>query len=667
MKASRLRLALLLITALALVAPILSSCDALSQDGEGDCIHVWEKQEVLKAATCGTDEIGTVRHTCSLCGATRETEVRASKAHDLRVITLRSAACGVEGLMREECRTCDYSREYTTSALVHSYGLRAIPDGGGCAVMCPKCLDIERYVSVIRYEDYGAAGDGRTDDSSAIRAAHEDANRFGLPVEGKEGAVYYIGSLYRTINIKTDTDWNGAELVFDDSVIKWNDKSLREVNVFTVVSDLSAVRSLTVPEGLAISRGQTNIGMSFDEPCMIKIESSYEKIYMRYGVNSNSGENKSEVILVDRDGNVDPSTPIQYDYGTVTSVTVFSIDDKPIRIGNGTITTVVPDPKADTPDYENNYCYYSRGISVKRSNSTLYNIKHDIVGEDMTVEIDRDGDGIIEKWGDDKSYGVPYRGFFSFNSCYGSTMEGCTVKGHQAYSFYQGSSRNEMGSYDITASFCIDLKFHKVVQYENEATGETITNRFMYHGVMGSNFCRNVVMDECYLDRFDAHQGLHNARITRSTLGFGILVTGGGKLYIEDVYRISEGAFIHLRSDYNSVFDGDVVIKSCRMGSGIRAIIDGTWRSFYNGLPNYMIRNLTVDGLTVEGSALDVYIFDISGADSSKNPPDDKTNKLYLPESVTVSNIKNLNGERVSAIATARVANAFSAVVITEK
>jgi Ca2+/Na+ antiporter len=106
-------------------------------------------------------------------------------------------------------------------------------------------------------------------------------------------------------------------------------------------------------------------------------------------------------------------------------------------------------------------------------------------------------------------------------------------------------------------------------------------------------------MDNCYLDRFDAHQGLHNAKITNSTLGFGILVIGGGELYIENVYRVSEGAFVLLRTDYNSVFDGDLIIKNCRMGAGITSLISGTWRSFYNGLPNYMFRSVSVDGLTV--------------------------------------------------------------------
>ena len=679
----KLKLSFLLIIVSIFAIFVFSSCEIISSKTPGgtdvtddvgdtadDCSHIWINPQVIKRATCGTNERGTIRYTCKNCKTTRDIDSYPSNEHNLKTVTLKRAECGVEGVNKEECQLCDYSREYTVQPLFHFFKLMTVPGGDGeCAVMCPNCFEIEKYVNVVRYEDYGAVGDGKTDDSAAIAAAHEDANDCGLPVEGKAGATYYIGRLQRTIHIKTDTDWNGAHFIFDDNTIKWNESGLRGVNVFTVSpnSTISSVKSLNVPKGLTLSKGQTNIGMTFDEPCMLKIENSNKKIYLRYGTNANSGVATNEVILVDRYGNVDPSTPIQYDYDVVTAITSYSIDDKPIFVGNGTITTVAPNPKSYDPDYENNYCYYARGILVKRSNTTLYNIEHNIVGEDMTVQIDRDGDGVIEKWGDDKSYGVPYSGFFNFNSCYGAVMKNCTVQGHQAYSFYQGSSRNEMGSYDISATACINLKFHKVIQFENEATGEVITNRFMYHGVMGSNFCRNVVMDECYLDRFDAHQGLHNAKITRSTLGFGILVTGGGELYIEDVYRISEGAFIHLRSDYNSVFDGDVVIKNCKMGSGITSIVNGTWRSFNNGLPNYMVRNLTIDGLTVEGQTRSVFIFDIGGADNSKSPLTDNVNKLYLPESVVVSGIKNSNGEKVIAIASRRSNNAFSSVVITEK
>jgi len=649
---------------------LLLSDDATFDENSPACKHSWSTPETIVLPICGTKEPGTRRYVCKICGEIKEDKIYPYVQHVIEVVTVRESVCETGGIIMEKCKNCGYSSEYATPALTHDYKLSKIPEGeGACAVMCQNCNDIEKYVSVVRYEDYGAVGDGKTDDAEAIRAAHEAANECGLPVEARADAVYYIGSLAKTITIKTDTNWNGAHFLFDDHQVRWDDSKLRNVYIFTVASDTPAA-NIDVPVDFTLAKGQTNVGMTFDYPCMIKIENSNNKIYMRYGENANGGVNTNEMILVDENGNVDPSTPIQYDYPTVTKITAYSINDKPITVGNGTITTMAPNPKAYDPDYENNYCYYGRGIAVNRSNTTLSGIKHIVDGEDMTIEIDRNGDGVIDKWGADKSYGVPYIGFYYFRICNNVTMIDCLVEGHQAYSFYQGATRNEpgttrneMGSYDINATDCVNLKLINVVQYENKETGETITNRFMYHGVMGSNFCRNVVMDNCYLDRFDSHQGVHNARITNSTLGFGILVIGGGELYIENVYRVSGSVFVHLRADYNSVFDGDIIIKDCQMGPGVNRVVNGVWRSFYNGLPNNITNSLTVDGLTVEEDT--VYLYNINGA--VKDAVNDTVNKLYLPDSVRVSGITRGDGSNVTVKPSYDSNDAFSTLEIVKE
>lgn len=687
MKISQLKLSLLVALVVLLAVFSLTSCedllaylggtttpgdtDNVVNDGsqgteeKPECKHFWINYVAITRPTCGTDETGITQSTCKYCSATREQVKNAYVDHHIEKEVV-NPKCGEDGYLIETCRNCDYYNKETLIALEHTYKLMEDPENEGLfGFMCKHCYLLDKYVSVVTYEDFGAVGDGVTDDGDAIRAAHEAANECGLPVLGKAGATYYIGPLITTIRIKTDTDWNGATFIFDDHKIAWDDSNLRNVNVFTVTADEGS-RKIATPPGYSLTKGQTNIGMTFDEPCLIKIVNANKKIYIRYGANANNGTNQYELILVDRDGNVDPSTPIQYDYELITEMVAYCVVDNPISVGNGKIVTVAPNPKEYDPDYENNYCYYKRGIIVNRSNTTIYNIQHSIMGEDMTVELDRDGDGIIEKWGDDKSYGVPYAGFFTFSGCANVTMTDCLVQGHQAYSFWQngGTTRNEMGSYDISASDCVNLKLLNLVQYENKDTGEVITNRFMYHGVMGSNFCRNIVMDNCYLDRFDSHQGLHNAKITNSTLGFGILVIGGGELYIENVYRITEGAFILLRTDYNSVFDGDLIIKNCTMGPTITSLISGSWRSFYNGLPNYMFRSVTVDGLTVESTGSTVYIYQISGA--SKSAVNDSVNKLFLPDNINVSGVTSASG-RYLTVKASKNNDAFSTVAFTKE
>ena len=517
----------------------------------------------------------------------------------------------------------------------------------------------------IFYADFGAVGDGVTDDTEAIRAAHKYANQYGHDVFAEAGKTYRIAETDSSITVRTNTDWRGATILLDDSGIRWDNKSARSLWVFKILSDtLPSGKSISVPQGMKLSRGQTNIGMSFDEPCMLKIENSNKKIFIRYGKNANDGDNLQDYILVDKRGNVDPSTPILYDYDTVTAITQYSITDKPITVGNGIVKTLAPNPKEQDPSYDNNYCYFNRGIYVARSNATLSGITYVVEGEDMTAPIDRNGDGNIDIYGADKSYGVPYHGSLNFNYCYNATLADSVLESHQAYSFWQASGsgevRNEMGSYALTANNCIGFTVRGVSQYENAATGETITNREMYHGIISTNFCRNTTVTDSYLDRFDAHKGMWNATLTDSTFGFGILVIGGGELYIENVIRPSGSDFIQLRTDYNSLFDGNVTIKNCVAGGTVKNLIGGTWNRHYAGLPNYMIRSLDVDGLVAESGQL--ALFRISGA--ARGVTEDDVNPLYLPTSVSIKNLYKADGTTVLVPKVSKSDDAFADIVI---
>jgi hypothetical protein len=42
----------------------------------------------------------------------------------------------------------------------------------------------------LTYEEFGAKGDGVTDDFAAIIACHEEANKTGTPVKARNGAKY---------------------------------------------------------------------------------------------------------------------------------------------------------------------------------------------------------------------------------------------------------------------------------------------------------------------------------------------------------------------------------------------------------------------------------------------------------------------------------------------
>ena len=72
----------------------------------------------------------------------------------------------------------------------------------------------------IKYSDFGARGDGKTDDIDAIAAAHAFANQQGLPVKADEGVSYYIGGKERTVAIRTDTNFGTAAFIIDDTEVQ---------------------------------------------------------------------------------------------------------------------------------------------------------------------------------------------------------------------------------------------------------------------------------------------------------------------------------------------------------------------------------------------------------------------------------------------------------------
>ena len=90
----------------------------------------------------------------------------------------------------------------------------------------------------VLYSDFGAVGDGIADDFYAVRSAHAYANEHGLPVYAERGKTYRFGkgSGTDTITIMTDTYWNGARLVFDDSEMQPDMPEYR-TPIFTVASD----------------------------------------------------------------------------------------------------------------------------------------------------------------------------------------------------------------------------------------------------------------------------------------------------------------------------------------------------------------------------------------------------------------------------------------------
>ena len=448
-----------------------------------------------------------------------------------------------------------------------------------------KKLSYSLSIETIYYEEFGAVGDGKTDDFEAIKAAHEYANENGHKVKAKSGATYYIKNMAtRSIYIKTSVDFAGASFIIDDTeVSKINGDGIADWDIFYVKPDNDNFKLDSKNEyikklnekDVAIDRETvTKLDLGLGYPAMLKIENSNVRHYIRYGSNANSGQAQCEIIVIDAEGNIDETTPFLFDFEDVTAITVYRLDDKPIEITNGKFTTLA----TKVQDTSNKYIL--RGLRVSRPNTTLSNIEHYIEGEIPKGQM---VNGVA-------FYANGYSGFFRVENTSNVEIRDSIASAHVNY----GSS------YDITTKYANDVRFINVKQTE-----ENFRDGSRWW-IMGSNYCKNLYYDECYLTRFDAHAGVYNATIRNSTLS-SLRLIGGGDFVLEDstIRARSYGGdtVIMLREDFGSTWRGNIYIKNVLFDSVNElakyetvAVIYGEWVNHNFGYDTYL-PNLYIDNL----------------------------------------------------------------------
>jgi hypothetical protein len=419
----------------------------------------------------------------------------------------------------------------------------------------------------VRYSDFGSRGDGMTDDIDAIAATHAFANQHGLTVKADEGAIYYIGGKNRTAIIRTDTDFGTAAFIIDDSEVH-----NRNENVFLVSSGLKPFR----PEGISsLKRNQEKIDISFPGTCIVTVTNSNVKRYIRFGPNQNSGSPQTDIFMVDKDGKVDMDAPIIWDFSQITDITALPIDETTLTINGGRFTTIANSAGSK-------YTYYSRGIAIRRSNVIVTGLEHRITGE---------GD-----------HGAPYGGFINISDCSYITVRNAILTGHKTYQTIGSAGVSvSMGSYDISLNRALNVSFVNCSQTND-------INDTGYWGILGSNYCKNLVYENCILSRFDAHMGVANATIRNSTLGHqGINAIGSGTFIVENS-TIYGRNLINLRSDYGSTWQGELLIRNCVFipANGRTtsvSMIGGSYSGQHDfGYTCYMPERITIENLNIDDS-----------------------------------------------------------------
>ena len=369
----------------------------------------------------------------------------------------------------------------------------------------------------VTYEAFGAVGDGKADDMGAICAAHEYANREGLPVKATPGAVYYIGGKDLTAVIKTNTDWNTATFILDDRAVENRGQAIFRIPALYETEEISLS---------SLEEGQSQFPISLGYDAIVNVKDDTRHNYIRMGVNSDQGRAVSDAFVVSQSGEI--LNRIMWDYPTLTLATAKRIEDTPLVVSGGFFKTIAN----EMPSF---YTYFDRNIQITRSRVTVKGVTHRVEGEG--------------------EHGAPYGGFIAVHSCAYFTLENCSLTGHKTFYTQGHGGMTPMGTYDINLHGCLFCTLRGVTQVPS------IMDSTRW-GLMGSNFCKNITLENCEMSRFDAHAGVTDSCVKGSKLGWQCVhAIGKGNFTILDS-EIFGYSMVTLRYDYGGHWDGKLEIRN---------------------------------------------------------------------------------------------------------
>ena len=455
-----------------------------------------------------------------------------------------------------------------------------------------------KNVRDIYYSEFGAKGDGTTDDFFAIKECHDYANKWGHNVHADgPDKVYYIGNYLEgqsnstvvSAIIQTNTNWHGCTFIFDDMVVPANSACYNSPIFHVKPNVKEKTYSQSKSPITSLMKSATNVGWAPGKDCMILLENSDIRHFIRYGNNADNGQAQQEIILVHADGTIDPSTPLHWDYEKITSLTVYDINDTPITITGGdnnvraTVITKFNNAKSK-------YTYFWRNILVERSNVILQNLDHVVEGE------------IAEK---DGGTGAPYKGFIRANKCNNVLIQSVMIHKLKGYHLETDPS-NSMGSYEMGSSYSNNVTWKNMTQNEFYNADGSVSGQ----GLMGTGYCKNMSLIDCHLHSFDAHQGIYNVTL-KNCIFEHINFIGDGTIYLEDVtvYVDPKKYAINLRQDYGSWWRGDIIIKNFTIKydpvktNTTKSIylINSIWNNHDYGHICYMPQNIYMENVNVLG------------------------------------------------------------------
>ena len=494
-----------------------------------------------------------------------------------------------------------------------------------------KAVDVRN----IYYADFGAVGDGVTDDFYAIKACHDYANEWGHTANADGPTkTYYIGNYLGSstsvlsIEVQTDTNWHGCTFIWDDSVVPVGSGCYKSPIFSISPSEESWIVPTSELPKEFIAKGSLRLGnWTPGVECLVHIANTKERHYIRYGLNENNGSDQNEILHVYADGTIDTMTPLQWDYENVSWMIVYPLDTTPITVSGGdgdqrtTVRTIFNGARSL-------YTYYARNFQITRSNVTLQNINHEVEGE------------VPESLG---GTGAPYSGFTFVTKAHNVTIQNMLIHNLQGYHLENNKS-NGMGTYEMNASYSNNLWYKNIKQdVFFDADGGV-----SYEGLMGTNYCKNLGFDGNFICSFDAHCGVYNGTILNSIVEH-LNFIGDGLITIENTTLYLDGSrtAVQLRSDYGATWRGDLYMKDVNLKYQVSkadynhwnySLVSSAWTNHSFGYTCYLPQDIYIENVNMLG-----FDVKIENGERIETITETNTRELYLFTAGTVYYFTNVD------------------------
>lgn len=373
-----------------------------------------------------------------------------------------------------------------------------------------KSLDKVKFWVTLK--EYGAVGDGVTDDTKAIIKAFADAAEKNLKVIQNDGVFRVTGT--DDIVIKGDADLTGSIIRPDaawasqiritqkESMVVYDNTS-GIVNSINASSSNSRTVGSNVLDGLASETALNGcyVQIATSQPMYIFRDTTYTRLDLNRVYNRGNLEN-----------------PLKYGLGTnVQTIKSLKIRDIPQTISGLTIDESL------TRRYR--IIFINAATRVKLVGTSFINRPVTQTFSDTRIEA---------------------------QDCYDLEFDG-TYTPSVADSF---NATGDIYSYTIGLGTCMNVR-HKNVTANGEGWGST-----------GNNNCANILYEDCDLSRIDFHMPFQGyLKVRNCNIGrWGILATGIGDLIVENTtFNASidmNSNIIATRADAGGYFDGDLYMSN---------------------------------------------------------------------------------------------------------